>query len=70
MEKFEYKILNISRQHLKREKFQEELIGRLNDLGELGWEVITIEGLTEASLLMQAGHTGEILFILKRKKVF
>ncbi len=68
MEKFEYKILNINRQHLKRETFQEELISKLNELGELGWEVITIEGLTEASLLMQAGHTDEILFILKRKK--
>jgi hypothetical protein len=38
MEKFEYKILNISRQHLKRETFQEELISKLNELGELGWD--------------------------------
>jgi hypothetical protein len=47
MDKFEYKILNISREHLKQENFQEELMEKLNKLGDDSWELISIEGLTE-----------------------
>lgn len=68
MEKFEYKILNISREHLKRESFQVELIERLNELGDEGWELINAEGLNEASLFNRVAETVEVLFLMKRKK--
>jgi hypothetical protein len=68
MDKFEYKILNISRTHLKRENFQEELMGKLNKLGDESWELISIEGLTEGSIFWQVGETVDILFLFKRKK--
>jgi hypothetical protein len=70
MEKFEYKILNISRAHLKREGFQAELIERLNELGNEGWELINAEGLNEASVFSRAAETVEVLFLLKRKTVW
>jgi hypothetical protein len=69
MEKFEYKILNISREHLKKENFQAELMETLNDLGENSWELISAEGLTEGSLFWKVGETVDILFFFKRKKM-
>jgi hypothetical protein len=68
MDKFEYKILNISREHLKRESFQEELMEKLNALGDDSWELISIEGLTEGSIFWKVGETVDVLFIFKRKK--
>lgn len=69
METFEYKMLNISRAHLKREKFQVELMEKLNALGAQGWELITIEGLNGYSLVWSQGETVDILFVLKKKVV-
>jgi hypothetical protein len=69
MDKFEYKILNISRAHLRRETFQTELMETLNNLGEDSWELINIEGLTEGSIFWKVGETVDILFIFKRKKI-
>jgi hypothetical protein len=69
MEKFEYKILNISREHLKKENFQVELMQTLNDPGENSWELISAEGLTEGSLFWKVGETVDILFFFKRKKM-
>ena len=69
MDKFEYKILNISRIHLKRESFQEELMTTLNKLGEDSWELINIEGLNEGSVFWKVGETVDILFLFKRKKI-
>jgi hypothetical protein len=68
MEKFEYKILNISTAHLKRENFQLELMERLNELGEDSWELINVEGLNEGSIFWKVTETVDILFIFKRKK--
>jgi len=68
MDKFEYKILNVSRTHLKSESFQSELMEKLNGLGNEGWELITIEGLTGSSIFWKVGETVDLLFILKRKK--
>jgi hypothetical protein len=36
MDKFEYKILDVSKAHLKKENFQEELMETLNNLGFQG----------------------------------
>ena len=69
MDKFEYKILNVSRSHLKQESFQSELMEKLNDLGGEGWELITIEGLTGTSIFGRLVETVDLLFILKRKKI-
>ena len=69
MDKFEYKILNISRVHLKQEDFQAELMETLNKLGEESWELINAEGLTEGSIFWKVGETVDILFIFKRRKV-
>ena len=69
MEQFEYKIINISKSHLKKDDFQTELMERLNELGAQGWELITIEGVTEGSIFWQVGETVDILFIFKRKKI-
>jgi hypothetical protein len=68
MEKFEYKILNISREHLKRECFQSELISALNLCGEDSWELISAEGINESSVMWKAADTTDILFLFKRKK--
>lgn len=67
MEKFEYKILNISREHLRKEGFQSELISTLNKLGEESWELINTEGLNEGSIFWKVGETTDILFLFKRK---
>lgn len=68
MDKFEYKILNISRTHLKRASFQEELMSTLNKLGEDSWELINVEGLNEGSIFWKVGETVDLLFLFKRKK--
>lgn len=68
MDKFEYKILNISRTHLKRENFQEELMSTLNKLGDDSWELVNAEGLNEGSIFWKVGETVDILFIFKRRK--
>jgi hypothetical protein len=68
MDKFEYKILNISRNQLGSESFEQELMEKLNNLGDKGWELISIEGLTEGSLFWKVSETVDILFLFKRKK--
>lgn len=68
MPKFEYKILNVSRTHLKRPNFQEELMQMLNELGENSWELINAEGLTEGSVFWKVGETVDILLFFKRIK--
>jgi hypothetical protein len=68
MDRFEYKILNISRAHLKRENFQSELMNTLNSLGDEGWELIIAEGLNVGSILWKVGETVDILLFFKRKK--
>ncbi len=67
MDKFEYKILNISKTHLGEETFQVELMNKLNELGEQGWEVVTAEGLSEGSLFWKVSETVDILLFFKRK---
>lgn len=67
MDRFEYKILNVSRTHLKSESFQSELMEKLNGLGNEGWELITIEGITENNIMWRVGETVDLLFILKRR---
>lgn len=67
MDKFEYKILNISRTQLKKEKFQMELMEKLNTVGAEGWELITVEGLNEGSIFWRVSETVDLLFLLKRK---
>ena len=66
--KFEYKILSVSRQHMKRESFQKEMLGKFNAFGEEGWELVSAEALTGASLFWQYGQTTEVIFIFKRAK--
>ena len=68
MDKFEYKILNISREHLKRKNFQLELMEKLNQLGDESWELISTEGLNQGSIFWKVGETVDILFLFKRKK--
>ena len=67
MDKFEYKILDVSKAHLKTENFQEELMQILNNLGLQGWELITAEGLSEGSVFWRVSETVDILLIFKRK---
>ncbi len=67
MDKFEYKILNISKTHLKKEGFQTELMATLNGLGAEGWELITAEGLNEGSIFWRVSETVDILLLFKRK---
>lgn len=64
--KFEYKILTISTAHLKKDKFQEEVLTKFNELGEDGWELINAEGITEGSIMWKVGETIELIFIFKR----
>jgi len=67
MDKFEYKIMDISRAHLKKENFQMELMEKLNALGAQGWELINAEGLNEGSVFWKVGETVDILFFFKRR---
>ncbi len=67
MEKFEYKILNISPTKINKEVFQMELMNTLNNLGGEGWELIDTEGLNSGSLFWRMTETTDILFIFKRK---
>lgn len=67
MDKFEYKILNISKAHLDKEGFQIELMETLNNLGAEGWELITAEGLSEGSIFWRVSETTEILLLFKRR---
>lgn len=68
MDKFEYKILEISRAKTRKAGFQEELMEKLNELGAEGWELITVEGMNEGSVFFPVGETVCILFVFKRKK--
>ena len=67
MDKFEYKILDISKAHLKKEGFQVELMDTLNNLGAEGWELITAEGLSEGSIFWRVSETVDILLLFKRR---
>ena len=67
MDKFEYKILNISRVHLKQEDFQAELMETLNKLGEESWELINAEGLTEGSIFWKVGKRS-IFFLFSKEE--
>lgn len=67
MDKFEYKILDVSRTQIKKEGFQLELMEKLNELGAEGWELITIEGMTEGSVLFRVSETVDVLFVFKRR---
>lgn len=67
MDKFEYKILDVSKVKTKKEGFQQELMEKLNKLGSEGWELITIEGMNEGSMFFPVGETVNILFVFKRK---
>jgi hypothetical protein len=67
MDKFEYKIINVSKVHLAKENFQSELISTLNDLGSEGWEIISVEGINEGSIFWRVSETVDLLLFLKRK---
>ena len=67
MEKFEYKMLDVSRTKIKQDGFQLELMGKLNELGAEGWELITIEGMNEGSVFFRVSETVDVLFVFKRK---
>ena len=66
--KFEYKILNVSREHMKRETFQDEMQEKFNAFGEEGWEMIGAEGMNESSIFWRVAETTEVIFIFKRAK--
>ena len=66
--KFEYKILTVSREHMKKENFQIEMLEKFNAYGEDGWELVSAEGMNGSSLLWQVGETTEIVFIFKKQK--
>ncbi len=66
--KFEYKILNVSREHMKRETFQDEMLEKFNAFGEEGWEMIGAEGMNESSIFWRVAETTEVIFIFKRAK--
>lgn len=68
MEKFEYKILEVSRTNMQRDGFQAELLAKLNELGAQGWDLITIEGMNEGSVFLKISETVDILFVFKRKR--
>lgn len=67
MDRFEYKIIKVSKTHLKKDSFQQELMQTLNNLGSEGWEIITVEGLNEGSIFWQVSETVDLLVFLKRK---
>jgi Domain of unknown function (DUF4177) len=68
MKKFEYKMITVSREHMKKDSFQTEMLDRFNELGNEGWEIISAEGLNGSSLLWKVAETTELIFIFKREK--
>ena len=67
MDRFEYKIINVSKTYLKRESFQAELMETLNNFGNQGWEIISVEGINEGSVFWRVSETVDLLLFLKRK---
>ncbi len=65
--KFEYKIITVNRQHLKKEAFQIEMLDKFNSLGAIGWELVNAEGIIDASIFWRVGQTKEVLFTFKRE---
>ncbi|GAB2817144.1 DUF4177 domain-containing protein [Ferruginibacter profundus] len=68
MKKFEYKMITVSREHMKKDSFQTEMLDRFNELGNEGWEIISAEGLNGSSMLWKVAETTELIFIFKREK--
>ncbi len=66
--KFEYKILSVSREHMKKESFQTEMLEKFNAYGEDGWEIISAEGMNGSSMLWHVTETTEVIFIFKKSK--
>jgi len=64
---FEYKIITVSRQHLKKETFQNEMVDRFNELGSEGWELISSEGIIDSSIFWRISQTVEIIYHFKRQ---
>lgn len=64
---FEYKIITVSRQHLKKETFQTEMVDKFNELGSEGWELISSEGIIEGSIFWRTSQTVEIIYHFKRQ---
>ena len=67
MDKFEYKIINVPKSHLEKENFQSELMTTLNNLGNQGWEIISVEGINESSIFWRVSETVDLLLFFKRK---
>ena len=65
--KFEYKIISVSRQHLKKETFQTEMVDKFNELGSEGWELVSTEGIIEGSIFWRVSQTIEIIYHFKRQ---
>jgi hypothetical protein len=64
MKKFEYKVLDVLAKGFFGGKVNfQELADKLNDLGEEGWEVISMEDTN-----MWEGASRSIIIILKREK--
>ncbi|MGG9963379.1 DUF4177 domain-containing protein [Ferruginibacter sp. SUN106] len=68
MKKFEYKMITVSREHMKKDSFQTEMLDKFNELGNEGWEIISAEGLNGSSILWKVAETTELIFIFKREK--
>ncbi len=68
MKKFEYKILTISVDHLRRENFQSELDKKFQEWGNEGWELVKMEPISSGGLFFQGNNTKEFLAVFKKEK--
>ncbi len=69
MKKFEYKILTISVEHFRKKDFQLELNEKFGRWGEEGWELVKMEPIAKAALLLQGASTTNFLVVFKRDKI-
>ena len=69
MRKFEYKLLTINVNHLKKEKFQIELDEKFQKWGNEGWELIKMESITSGGMFFHGATTESFFAVFKREKL-
>lgn len=68
MEKWEYKIINPEVKGWVDKRIDPESEQQLNELGNQGWELVSIAHLTSGAGGGWGGDTKTFIFIFKRKK--
>lgn len=69
MKKFEYKIITISADHLRRKSFQAELDDKFQKWDNEGQDLVKMEPITSEGIMLQGATTESFLAVFKREKI-